>query len=117
MKFNSGRLALVVWYELIEPALEFGLPSLPLVLNDQVDEQVKEWDYPDWWYEWVELNKTVEKLGRKDKAVVASYFSTIYKQAKGRFYSWPHRGRWNWVTRRYYELLPDEMKGETNEQI
>lgn len=111
-QFTQGISALTYWFEHGDDAREYTLPAVFLDENEVATTPPPQvFDYPDWWYVWVDLDKLVSKLLYKEKALVLYYFMSIYQNEKGAFYRWRQREDFKKLCYKFFLLLPKEYQG------
>ena len=114
MKFPNGISVLTYWYEYGDAVREYVIPAV-FIHEDEVGKPPflapENFDYPDWWYTWVDIDKIIsKKLGKKDWALILYYFRMVYKNEVGVFYRWNHNKAFRNLCGRIYSLLSDEYK-------
>jgi hypothetical protein len=111
-KFTKGVSALTYWYEHGDDAREYSLPAVFLDENEVATTPPPQvFDYPDWWYVWVDLDKLVQKLGTRDKALILSYFLNIYRNERGAFHRWRQKEDFKKMCYRFFLMLPEDYQG------
>ena len=82
-KFTQGIMVLQYWYERGNDAREYSLPAVFLDENEvSYTPPIAVFDYPDWWYVWQDLDKTISKLHKAEKLLVYHYFTNIYNHIR-----------------------------------
>lgn len=110
-KFISPVQALVYWYRFGDLVREYGMPSLMIADEKMADSVIRCWDYPEWFYVWCDLDKIINKLDNKDKAMIHSYFKTVFDSGTAAYVTWRYRGHWIWFLNKFWELLPTGEDG------
>ena len=113
LKFTSGEKILEFWYTKGQEALEFGIPGVYMVEGTiYVDIPPQCWDYPDWWYVWVDINKLIESLEWFDKKLIHYYFSNIfsYKGVVSAFYRWRDHKKYQELADKIYMSVSEEFR-------
>lgn len=117
MKFSSGIGVLLYWYDYGEAVLSYCIPGV-FIDEENISAPFiapENFDYPDWWYTWIDLDKIIRKLTRQDWALIIHYFKYIYQNETGTFNRWKAKHRFTEMCKRIYALLDaDEYKtGDT----
>lgn len=114
MKFSSGIDVLVYWYEYGSAVREYVIPAVFIREDNEGKAPFlapENFDYPDWWYTWIDVDKIIRKLSRQDWALITHYFRFIFQSSTGTFYRWEARERFKDMCQRIYSLLDaDEYK-------
>ena len=114
MKFSSGIAVLLYWYDFGEAVRTYWVPGVFISEENEGKAPFlvpENFDYPDWWYTWIDLDKIIRKLTRQDWALILHYFKFIHQTATGTFNRWVARDRFRAMCQRIYELLDaDEYK-------
>jgi excisionase family DNA binding protein len=114
MKFSSGVGVLRYWYEYGPAVREYAIPAV--FINEDNEGKapylaLENFDYPDWWYTWIDIDKIIRKLSRQDWALIIHYFKFIYHNAARAYYSWEARDRFGGMCQRIFSMLDsDEYK-------
>lgn len=112
-KFNQGITALRFWFEQGDAAREYSLPAVFLDENEVATTPPPQvFDYPDWWYVWVDLDKLVVKLSAIDQYLVFYYFERIYNHDKNAFHRWKRKEDFKATCYKFFLMLPEEYQGE-----
>jgi excisionase family DNA binding protein len=117
MKFSSGIAVLIYWYDFGEAVQEYSIPAVFISEDNEGKAPYlspENFDYPDWWYTWIDMDKIIRKLARQDWALILHYFKFIYQTATGTFARWEAKFRFNNMCERIYALL-DEDEYKTNQ--
>lgn len=113
-KFSNAYQVLEFWYEYANLVAEYGMPSLYIHEQEAIDNPPREWDYPDWWYEWVTIDKALSSLSKSDQYVILDYFKNIYPYSKKGNTSvmerWKFTRKWKGIQYRIMLLIPADMK-------
>jgi len=111
-------MALQYWYERGNDAREY---SLPAVFLDETEVSYTPppavFDYPDWWYVWVDLDKTIEKLHKAEKLLIYHYFRNIFNHERGAFHRWQHKEEFKLTCYKIWLMLPTEYQGEAKIKV
>ena len=114
MKFSSGIDVLVYWYDYGQAVRDYVIPAVFISEDNEGKAPFlvpENFDYPDWWYTWIDMDKIIRKLTRQDWALILHYFKFIYQTATGTFYRWQSRERFKDMCQRVYAMLDtDEYK-------
>jgi excisionase family DNA binding protein len=110
MKFSSGIAVLLYWYDYGEAVQDYCIPAV--FINEENEAKApflapENFDYPDWWYTWIDVDKIIRKLTRQDWALILHYFKFIYQTATGTFARWEAKDRFRDMCGRIYDLLDD----------
>jgi excisionase family DNA binding protein len=111
MKFESGVDVLVYWYEYGPAVREYVIPAVFISEDNEGKAPFlapENFDYPDWWYTWIDLDKIIRKLTKQDWALILHYFKFIFQTATGTFYRWEAKERFRDMCQRIFEMLDDE---------
>lgn len=111
MKFSSGIAVLIYWYDFGEAVKEYSIPAVFISEDNEGKAPFlapENFDYPDWWYTWVDMDKIIRKLQRQDWALIIHYFKFIYQTATGTFHRWEAKERFKDMCQRIYELLDED---------
>ena len=114
MKFSSGVSVLIYWYDYGEAVQTYSIPAV--FISDEHEGKApylapENFDYPDWWYTWIDCDKIIRKLTKQDWALILHYFKFIYQTEAGTFYRWEARERFKNMCQRIYSMLDaDEYK-------
>jgi len=111
-RFHNGEQALTFWFEFSKLVDEFGMPSL--ALNDEVviGNLPRSWDYPDWWYDWVSIDKAFGNIGDADLGIINDFFKQGFQYSKQGMSQWRYKRKWQGVTQRAFRLVPEGMKSK-----
>lgn len=113
-KFTQGISALTYWYEHGDDAREYSLPAVFLDENEVATTPPPQvFDYPDWWYVFIDIDKLVNKLTYQEKALVLYYFTYIYQNERGAFYRWQRKEDFKKLCYKFFLMLPEEYQGTT----
>jgi len=111
MIFFNGVDVLVYWYDYGEEVRDFSIPAVFISEDNEGKAPFlapENFDYPDWWYTWIDLDKIIRKLTKQDRALIIHYFKFIYQTATGTYSRWEARHRFRGMCKRIYALLDDE---------
>lgn len=111
MKFGSGKDVLRYWYEHAEAVRDYSIPAVFISEDNEGKAPFlapENFDYPDWWYTWVDCDLIIRKLTRQDWALIIHYFKFIYQTATGTYARWEAKHRFRDMCQRIYELLDEE---------
>ncbi len=111
MKFFSGVDVLVYWYEYGPLVREYVVPAVFISEENEGKAPYlapENFDYPDWWYTWIDCDSIVRKLTRQDWALIVHYFRFIYQTATGTFHRWEAKDRFRSMCHRVYQILDDD---------
>jgi excisionase family DNA binding protein len=111
MKFSSGVGVLRYWYDYGEAVKNYSIPTVFVTDDEGASPPFlapENFDYPDWWYTWVDLDKIIMRLPRSDWALILHYFRFIYKEATGTFYRWEQSERFKDMCERIFDMLDDD---------
>lgn len=111
-RFYNGKHVLHFWYEHGKLIAEFGMPSLMIQDELAVDDTPRCWDYPDWWYDWMSIDKALANLSEKDKIIIFDYFYHGIHNSELLIDGWKYARQWGEVQRRVYMAIPQDMKHE-----
>ncbi len=117
MKFTSGIAVLLYWYDFGEAVQSYSIPAVFISEDNEGKAPYlspENFDYPDWWYTWIDMDKIIRKLTRQDWALILHYFKYIYQTATGTFHRWESKERFRDMCQRIYALL-DEDEYKTNQ--
>ena len=111
MKFSSGIGVLRYWYEYGPAVREYVIPAV--FINEDNEGKApflapENFDYPDWWYTWIDIDKIIRKLDRQDWALIVYYFKNIHQTATGTYYRWEARERFRLMCQKIYGFLDTE---------
>ena len=113
MKFPTGISVLTYWYEYGDAVREYSIPAIFIHEDDIAKPPYlapEHFDYPDWWYTWVDVDKIILKLTKTDWALILYYFRMVYKNEVGAFYRWKGKEQFKETCRRIYAMLSDDYK-------
>jgi excisionase family DNA binding protein len=114
MKFSSGIAVLLYWYDYGEAVQSYSIPAVFISEDNEGKAPFlapENFDYPDWWYTWIDVDKIIRKLTRQDWALILHYFKFIYQTATGTFARWEAKERFKDMCQRIYGMLDaDEYK-------
>jgi hypothetical protein len=114
MKFDSGVDVLVYWYEYGPMVREYVIPAVFISEDNEGKAPYlapENFDYPDWWYTWIDCDKIIRKLSRQDWALIIHYFKFIFQTATGTYNRWDAKYRFRDMCQRIYSMLDaDEYK-------
>jgi excisionase family DNA binding protein len=117
-KFTRGIQALVFWFEHGEQARQYSLPAVFLDENDVATTPPPQvFDYPDWWYVWVDLDIAINKLERYEKKLISQYFLGVYEHGQKAWYRWRQREEFKLACASFFLTLPIEYRGERSISI
>jgi excisionase family DNA binding protein len=110
-KFPKGISALRYWFEHGDEAREYSLPAVFLDENEVCTTPPPQvFDYPDWWYVWVDLDKLVQKLTNQDKYLIGYYFGNIYNNKRLFWHTWKRKEDFKDVCNKFYYMLPEDYQ-------
>jgi len=111
-RFVRAVDALVWWHEHTDAARDFGQGCIPPPEDDEmIDQSINNWDYPDWWYSWLDLDMLfVKRFTDKEQGVMSYYLIYVYKGEPGTFYRWREKDLFNAAMRKLWSLLPPEYR-------
>jgi excisionase family DNA binding protein len=121
MKFPSGIAVLTYWYDYGEAVRDYSVPAV--FISDDNEGKApflspENFDYPDWWYTWIDVDKIIRKLTKQDWALILHYFKHIYQTSTGTYYRWEARERFRVMCQQIYSLLDaDEYKPRHRAEI
>jgi excisionase family DNA binding protein len=110
MKFPSGISVLLYWYNYGEAVREYVIPAVFISEDDEGKAPFiapESFDYPDWWYTWIDCDLIIRKLSRQDWALILYYFENIHQATTGTFYRWDAKERFKDMCGRIYSMLDD----------
>lgn len=115
MKFSSGIAVLLYWYDYGEAVKNYSIPAVFITEEEGLSKPPylapEHFDYPDWWYTWVDVDKIIRKLTRRNWALILYYFKNIHQCSTGTFHRWQHKEEFKAMCHRIYQLLDaDEYK-------
>lgn len=113
-KFTQGITALQFWFGHCEAAREYSLPAVFLDENEVATTPIPQvFDYPDWWYVWLDLDKLVNSLSTDDRSLVAHYFQNIFNHDKLTWHRWKRKEDFKVTCYKFFMKLPKEYRGKT----
>jgi excisionase family DNA binding protein len=114
MKFPSGVSVLLYWYDYGEAVRDYSIPAVFISEDNEGKAPFlapENFDFPDWWYTWIDCDNIIRKLTKQDWALILVYFKRIYQAPTGTFYRWEAKERFKDMCQRIYSLLDtDEYK-------
>jgi len=111
-KWSRAVDALCWWFEHVDAARDFGQGCIPPPEDDEmIDQSIENWDYPDWWYTWVDLDKILTKrFTEKEQRVMSYYLVYVYKGDSGAFYRWKENALFNEAMKKFWTMIPPEYR-------
>jgi len=114
MKFPSGVSVLLYWYDYGEAVRDYSIPAVFISEDNEGKAPFlapENFDFPDWWYTWIDCDNIIRKLTRQDWALILHYFKYIYQATTGTFHRWKSKERFKDLCQRVYSMLDaDEYK-------
>jgi len=111
-KWSRAVDALCWWYDHLDAARTYGQGCIPPPEDDEmVDQSIDNWDYPDWWYTWLDLDIIFTRRFTEQEQVIMSYYLVyVFGGDAGTFYRWKQKDKFNDLMRKLWSLLPDTYR-------
>lgn len=112
-KFHRAVDALCWWYEHLEAARSYGQGCIPPPEDDEmVDQSIENWDYPDWWYTWLDLDMIfTRRFTETEQRIMSYYLIYVLGGEAGTFYRWKQKDKFNDLMRKLWAILPGTYRG------
>jgi excisionase family DNA binding protein len=112
-KFSQGITALQYWYRRGNDAREYSLPAVFLDENEvSYTPPPAVFDYPEWWYVWIDLDRIIERLHKAEKLLIYHYFTNIHNHDRGAFHRWQYKEEFKLTCYKLWLMLPEEYQGD-----
>lgn len=110
MKFYSGKGVLEYWYNYGYAVKNYSTPGIFISEEDEIAQQQirpEDCDYPDWWYTWIDIDKIIMKLSRKEHLIIIYYFTKVY-DITGEYEKWSKKDEFTALCDKVYRFLDAE---------
>lgn len=115
MKFSSGKAVLLFWYDYHDAVKNYSIPAI--FINDEDVPKPpylapEHFDYPEWWYTWIDVDKIIQKLTRSDWALIKHYFNAIYnpdRSDKFELNRWRGKDDFRDMCQKIFFMLDDDV--------
>jgi excisionase family DNA binding protein len=111
-KWNKPADALVWWFEHVFAARDFGQGCIPPPEDDEmIDQSIENWDYPEWWYTWLDLDRLfTRRFSQQEQRIMSYYLIYVYKGESGAFYRWRENNKFIAIMKKLWKLIPPDYK-------